>query len=77
MKTISTYGALKNDDVIFIQGYRFRVTNIRAIPGVYIDSYDVIRFDGVEIDGKLTGTGYAKAVYGANADVPCTIETSK
>jgi hypothetical protein len=73
----TTYGQLKNGDVVYIQGYRFRVDGIRisSKAGEKTTMHsepnraDVIRFTGIALDSSLIGSGYDGGTYGGYADV--------
>lgn len=83
MMTNTTYGQLKNGDVVIIQGYKFIVDKIRVSSKMGDNASmhsepnraDVIRFVGIALDSKLRQTGYNGGVYGAYADVPVTVVT--
>jgi hypothetical protein len=77
----TTYGELKNGDVVIVQGYRFTVANIH-VAGRKGEQWtmhgepnraDVIRFTGMTTDKSLAGTPYNGGTYGAYADVPCWV----
>jgi hypothetical protein len=76
-----TYGQLVDGDIVFIQGYRFQVADIRvssktgektSIHGEP-NRADVIRFKGIALDPRLAKTGYNGVTYGAYADVPVEV----
>ena len=77
----TTYGELKNGDVVIVQGYRFTVANIRvASPAGAVDGIhdapnraDVIRFTGMTTDASIARTSYNGGTYGGYADVPCWV----
>lgn len=83
MTTTILHKDLKNGDVVYVQGYRFRVQDIRVSSRkgdkTTLHSEpnrdDVIRYKGVCVDDcSITRTGYNGGTYGAYADVPCTVE---
>ena len=73
---------LVNGDVVIVQGYRFRTTDIRVSSkqGEKTTMHgepkraDVIRYIGVCVDDcSISRTGYNGGTYGAFADVPITV----
>ncbi len=83
MKLQTTYGDLRNGDIVYVQGYRMRAHNVRissrkgdkASLHSEPNTDDVIRFNGKVVDAvDIKGTGYDNAVYGGYAFVPITVE---
>ena len=73
----TTYGKLRNGSKIYIQGYLFKVTNLRRTK---TPKGTVIRFKGVctadERNDSIRGTMYNGGTYGAYDWVRATIQTS-
>jgi len=60
----ATYGDIKENDLVWVQGWCFVASDITNIDGV-------VRFTGK--CPALAGTGYDGARYGARQDVKCNI----
>lgn len=69
----ATYADIRNGDRVWVDGYRFTVSNVRTEPGQF--GGQVVRFEGrADAGADIAGTGYDGGTYGGLDGRPVVIE---